>query len=112
MAVVSKLPSSADLDVAGKTVLLRVDINSPVDPVTKRIVDEARIDKSLPTIRDLADRGARLVVMAHQGDALDYSNLVPTVEHAAKLTEKLRRPVKWVDDVAGPEGAPQDPSAG
>ena len=98
-----KIPSSAALAVAGKRVLLRVDINSPVDPVTKRIVDEARIDKSLPTIRDLAERGARLVVIAHQGDALDYQNLVSTQEHAAKLTEKLDRPVQWVDDVAGPE---------
>ncbi len=97
------IPSSADLDVAGKKVLLRVDINSPVDPVTKRIVNEARIDKSLPTVRNLADRGARLVVMAHQGDALDYHNLVPTEEHATKLAEKLDRPVQWVDDVAGPE---------
>ncbi len=83
--------------------LLRVDINSPLDPVTKRIVDEARIDKSLPTIRDLADRGAQVVVMAHQGDALDYHNLIPTEEHAAKLAQKLGRPVQWVDDVAGPE---------
>lgn len=97
------IPSSSDLDVAGKKVLLRVDINSPIDPVTKRIVDDARIDKSVPTIRDLADRGARLVVIAHQGDSLDYHNLIPTEEHAAKLTEKLARPVQWVDDVAGPE---------
>lgn len=97
------IPSSNDLDVAGKRVLLRVDINSPVDPETKRIVNEARIDKSLPTIRDLADRGARLVVLAHQGDSLDYHNLVPTEEHAVKLSSKLGRPVQWVDDVAGPE---------
>jgi phosphoglycerate kinase len=103
MASLPNIPSSADLDVAGKRVLLRVDINSPVDPETKRIVNEARIDKSLPTIRDLADRGARLVVIAHQGDALDYHNLVPTEEHASKLAEKLGRPVQWVDDVAGPE---------
>lgn len=103
MVPLPHFPSSADLDVAGKFVLLRVDINSPVDPVTKRIVSDARIDKSLPTIRDLAARGARLVVMAHQGDALDYENFIPTEQHAAKLTEKLGLPVGWVDDVAGPE---------
>ena len=68
MPAVPDIPSSSDLDVVGKTVLLRVDINSPIDPVTKRILDDARIDKSVPTIRDLADRGARLVVIAHQGD--------------------------------------------
>ncbi len=97
------IPSSSDIDVAGKRVLLRVDINSPIDPDTKRIVGEARIDRSVPTIRDLADRGARLVVLAHQGDALDYHNLIPTEEHASKLAAKLGRPVQWVDDVAGPE---------
>jgi phosphoglycerate kinase len=103
LATVPNIPSSSDLDVAGKKVLLRVDINSPLDPVTKRIVNEDRIDNSLPTIRDLAARGARLVIIAHQGDSLDYHNLVPTEEHASKLTEKLGRPVQWVDDVAGPE---------
>ncbi len=87
----------------GKRVLLRVDINCPIDQATKRIAGEARIDRSLPTIRDLAGRGARLVVLAHQGDALDYHNLVPTEEHAGKLAAKLGRPVQWVDDVAGPE---------
>jgi phosphoglycerate kinase len=100
---VPSIPSSSDLDVAGKLVLLRVDINCPIDPVTKHIASDARIDKSLPTIRDLADRGARLVVMAHQGDALDYHNLIPTSEHADLLAKKLGRAVQWVDDVAGPE---------
>ncbi len=103
MESVPKIPSSAEVDVAGRRVLLRVDINAPIDPVTKRIVDDARIDRSLPTIRDLAERGARLVVMAHQGDALDYHNLVPTQQHADRLTAKLGREVQWVDDVAGPE---------
>jgi phosphoglycerate kinase len=100
---VPNIESSADIDVAGRWVLLRVDINSPIDPVTKRIVDDTRIDRSLPTIRDLADRAARLVVMAHQGDALDYHNFISTDQHAVKLAQKLGRPVQWVDDVAGPE---------
>ncbi len=103
MRSVPELPSSADLDVAGRRVLLRVDINAPIDPETGRIADDARLDRSVPTIRELADRGAKLVVMAHQGDALDYHNLVSTEEHAVKLAEKLGRPVQWVDDVAGPE---------
>jgi phosphoglycerate kinase len=97
------IPSSADLDVAGKRVLVRVDINSPIDPHTKCIVDDARIAKSIPTISDLAERSARVVILAHQGDALDYHNLIPTEEHAGKLAARLGRPVQWVDDVAGPE---------
>jgi len=91
-----------DIEVAGKRVLLRVDINSPIDPATGRIADENRINQSLPTIRDLADRGARLVIIAHQGDTLDYHNLVGISEHAERLANKLGRPVAFIDDVAGP----------
>jgi len=97
------IPSIGDVDVAGKRVLVRVDINSPIDPDTKRIVDEARIAKAVPTIRDLAERSARVVILAHQGDALDYHNLIPTEEHADRLAARLGRPVQWIDDVAGPE---------
>jgi phosphoglycerate kinase len=91
-----------DLDVGGKRVLLRVDINSPIDPSTGRIADENRIEQSLPTIRDLADRGARLVIICHQGDTLDYHNLVGVGQHAERLAAKLGRPVGFIDDVAGP----------
>jgi phosphoglycerate kinase len=91
-----------DLDLAGTRVLLRVDINAPIDPVTGLIADETRIDKSLPTIRDLADGGARVTIIAHQGDTLDYHNLVSLEEHASKLADKLGRPIGFIDDVAGP----------
>ena len=89
-------------DYGGKTVLLRVDINSPIDVQTKRIVNENRIRKSLPTIRHLLDGGARLALIAHQGDTLDYQNLIPLEEHADRLTGYLSRRVAYIDDVAGP----------
>ena len=89
-------------DYDGKSVLLRVDINSPIDAQTRRIVNENRIRKSLPTIRHLLDAGARLALIAHQGDTLDYQNLVPMAEHAEKLSGYLGRPVAYIDDVAGP----------
>lgn len=90
------------MEVRGRTVLLRPDINSPIDRKTGRIADENRLDKSLPTIAYLADNGARVVIIAHQGDTLDYHNLVSMAEHAEKLTSKLGREVKFIDDVAGP----------
>jgi len=96
------IPSIDDLEVAGKRVLLRVDINSPIDPTSGRIADENRIDQSLQTIRDLADRNARLVIIAHQGDTLDYHNLIGLEQHARRLADKLGRPVGFIDDVAGP----------
>ena len=97
-----KIASLDDFDVRGSRVLLRVDINSPIDPDTGRIADDNRLNMSLPTIIDLAEAGARLVIIAHQGDTLDYHNLVSLAEHAEVLTEKLGRPVSFIDDVAGP----------
>lgn len=97
-----KIRSLDDVEVRGRTVLLRPDINSPIDRKTGKIVNENRIDKSLPTIADLAAAGARLVIIAHQGDTLDYHNLVSLEEHADKLAAKLGREVKFIDDVAGP----------
>jgi phosphoglycerate kinase len=89
-------------DYRDKTVICRVDINSPLDPKTKKIVDDNRIVKSLPTIRELNERGARLVLMAHQGDTLDYQNLIGLDQHAVLLSAALNKPIRFVDDVAGP----------
>ena len=89
-------------DYTKKTVLLRVDINSPLDPVTKKIVNENRIKKSMPTIRYLLGNGAKVALIAHQGDTLDYQNLISMKEHAEKLSAHLGVEVKYIDDVAGP----------
>ena len=91
-----------DFDFEGKTVILRVDINSPLDPQTGRIVDDNRILRSLPTIRELSDGRAKVVMLAHQGDTLDYQNLGPLKQHASMLSRLLDRPVAYIDDVAGP----------
>jgi phosphoglycerate kinase len=91
-----------DFDYQGKTTLLRVDINSPLDPRTKRIINENRIDKSLPTIKKLTDAGAKLVMIAHQGDTLDYQNLISLKEHAKRISRKIGKEVQFIDDVAGP----------
>jgi len=91
-----------DFALEGKTVLLRVDINSPIDRETKELVNDNRIRKSLPTIRELADAGAKVVILAHQGDTEDYHNLVCLAPHAKRLAELLKRPVDFIDDIAGP----------
>jgi len=91
-----------DFDYQGKTVLLRVDINSPIDPKTKKITNENRIVQSLPTIRELVNKGAKLAMIAHQGDTLDYQNLISLREHAEKLSQKLGQEVQFIDDIAGP----------
>ena len=76
MTVTLPIHTIDDFDYSGKTVILRVDINSPIDPETKKIVNTNRIDKSIPQF-GTCSRGAKLVILAHQGDTLDYHNLIP-----------------------------------
>lgn len=98
---VTKIRSMDEFDYAGKIVILRVDVNSPIDPVTKKIVNENRIKKSVPTIKYLLDRKAKVVILAHQGDTLDYQDLIPMTEHAKKLSELVGTEIKYLDDVCG-----------
>jgi phosphoglycerate kinase len=66
------------------------------------LADDNRIRKSTPTIKELADAGARVVILAHQGDTEDYQNLVSLAPHAERLAKYLDRPVGFVDDIVGP----------
>ncbi|WFA10125.1 phosphoglycerate kinase [Tissierella sp. Yu-01] len=94
--------SLKEFDYEDKTVLLRLDINSPIDPGTKKIVNFNRIDKSLPTLNYLIEKGAKIAIIAHQGDTLDYMNLIPLKEHAEILSKKLKKHITYLDDVCGP----------
>ncbi len=91
-----------ELDVKGKTVLCRVDINQPVDRAKGTLKSINRIRACVPTIRELSDKGAKVVLMAHQGSDIEYKNFYTTRPHAQVLTELLGREVKWIDDVCGP----------
>ena len=91
-----------DFDVRGKTVVFRPDINSPIDPKTKLIVNTNRLEKTVPTLSWLLERGAKIALIAHQGDTLDYQNLIPLAEHARILSTLAKRRVGYIDDVCGP----------
>ena len=89
-----------DIDVEGKTVLLRVDFNMPLDKQTLRILDNTRIKRVIPTINDLIDRNAKTVIIAHQGrlGSWDFTSLR---QHAEVLQELLGKPVRFIDDIHG-----------
>lgn len=91
-----------DFDYQGKTVLCRVDINQPVDKKTNTLKSTARIRACIPTLRELSDQGARLVLMAHQGSDIEYKNFYTLQPHSKVLSELLEREVKFIDDVCGP----------
>ena len=91
-----------EFDVSGKTVLCRVDMNQPVDRATDTLKSTARIEACVPTIRELSDKGAKLVLLAHQGSDIEYKKFYCTRPHAKVLERLLGRPVQWIDDVCGP----------
>jgi phosphoglycerate kinase len=91
-----------DFEVEGKTVICRVDINQPVDRKTGLLKDHTRIKASLPTLRELSDKKAKVVLLAHQGSDIEYKNYYTTEPHAKVLSELLGKTVKFIDDVTGP----------
>src|SRR3972149_6218966 len=96
-----KILTIDDFDFKGKTALVRVDFNSPVDPNTKKLLDDTRIKAhGETTIKELSQKGAKVVVLAHQGRPSD-PDFTPLREHAQILGKILGKPIKYVDDVFG-----------
>ena len=91
-----------EYNVQGKTVLCRVDMNQPVDRATDSLKSIARITACAPTVKELSDKGAKVVLLAHQGSDIEYKNFYCTRPHAKVLSEQLGREVKWIEDVCGP----------
>jgi len=96
-----KILTIDDFDFKGKTALVRVDFNSPVDPETKKVLDDTRIKAhGETTIKELAKKGAKVVILAHQGRPGD-PDFTPLKQHAQILGKILGKPIKYVDDVFG-----------
>jgi phosphoglycerate kinase len=89
-----------DLDVTGKRVLVRADLNVPMQD--GRITDTLRIDRQAPTIRELAEKGARVIVLSHfdrpKGKVVPSMSLRPVAE---PLSKAVGRAVAFADDCVG-----------
>jgi phosphoglycerate kinase len=87
-----------DLGSSGKIVLLRLDLNSPIDPTTNLILDDKRFREHIPTVHALSD--SRTVIVTHQSrpGKKDFTTLEA---HAEKLGQLLGRPVMYVDSIFG-----------
>lgn len=98
----SEIPSDFftldDFDLKGKVVFLRVDINSPIHPVTKEVIGVSRFKSHIETINDL--RNTKLVIIAHQSrpGKDDFTSLR---DHSNQLRKIIGREVKFVDALFG-----------
>ncbi len=94
-----KMLTLEDLDLEGKRVFLRVDINTPVHPETGKLIEQARLEEAAKTIGDLSN--SKVVVASHQG-RVGRPDYIGLGLHAAALESILGKPVKFVEDVFGP----------
>lgn len=96
------LKTIKDADVKGKTILVRVDYNVPLE--NSEVMDDTRIVESLPTLQYLIKSGAKVIVMSHlgrpKGDNNDELKMDPV---AKRLGELLKMDVKKVDSCIGAE---------
>ena len=91
-----------DLHVKGKRVLVRADLNVPLKD--GKITDATRIERQVPTIRELADKGAKVILLSHfgrpKGKVVPSMSLKPVV---APLAKAIGRPVAFAEDCVGPK---------
>ncbi|MGB1147206.1 MAG: phosphoglycerate kinase [Alphaproteobacteria bacterium] len=92
----------SDVDVAGKTVLVRADLNVPMSE--GRVTDATRLERLVPTLKNLTDRGAKVAVLSHfgrpKGQVVADMSLEPV---AAALSDVLGSPVQFAKDCIGVE---------
>lgn len=88
-----------DLAPEGKTLLIRADINTPVDPKTGALIERTRIEEAAITVRDLSK--SKVVICSHQG-RVGRSDYIPLDQHAQALSETLGKKVEFIDDIHGP----------
>jgi phosphoglycerate kinase len=94
----AKVLNLDEVDLDGRTVLVRVDINSPLDPETNVFLDDTRIRLIIPTLNRLSK--SKVVILAHQSRP-GKKDFTSTLGHSRELGRLLGRNVKWVDDIYG-----------
>jgi len=87
-----------DFNLLKKTVLLRVDFNMPLDKNSYEILDTTRIKLVLPTLEELINKNAKIVILAHQGRKGSW-DFISLEKHAKVLKKLLKKSVKFVDDI-------------
>lgn len=95
-----KILTLDDFDFKGKVVLTRVDLNCPLDPETHEFLDDRRIKRHSKTIMELKEKGAKIVILAHQGRP-GSKDFTTTKKHAKRLGEIIEDNVGYVPDLIG-----------
>src|ERR1700693_3804281 len=88
-----------DVDVKGKRVLLRVDLNVPME--NGQVSDLTRLERVAPTITEISDKGGKVILLAHFGRPRGRDPQDSLKPVASALAEVIRRPVAFAEDCVG-----------
>src|SRR6188472_1598492 len=88
-------------DVKNKRVLLRVDLNVPME--NGKITDATRIERVAPTITEIADKGGKVIILAHFGRPKGPDPKESLKPVAAAVADIVKRPVAFAEDCIGPK---------
>ena len=89
-----------DYKLEGQTVILRIDINSSINPKNGNLLDDTRIKRHSATVKELAEMKAKVIILAHQSrpGKLDFVNLE---KHGERMAEIIDKKITFVDDLYG-----------
>src|SRR5207248_927789 len=88
-----------DVDVKGKRVLVRVDLNVPME--NGRVTDSTRLERVAPTIIEISSKGGKVILLSHLGRPKGRDPKESLKPVAAALAEVIRKPVAFADDCIG-----------
>ena len=88
-----------DYDLSGQNVILRIDINSSINPENGDLLDDTRIKRHSATVKELSDKCARVIVLAHQSrpGKLDFVNLE---KHGERMSQIINKDIKFIDQTS------------
>src|SRR5260221_13760606 len=95
----NKFRTLDDVDVKGKRVLLRVDLNVPME--NGRVSDATRLERVAPTITEISDKGGKVILLAHFGRPKGREPKDSLKPVAAALAQVINKPVAFADDCVG-----------
>ncbi|MBV44056.1 MAG: phosphoglycerate kinase [Euryarchaeota archaeon] len=89
-----------DVRLEGRTIIYRVDANSPLEPATRNLLDDSRLHAIVPTLRELSN--SKVAILTHQSRP-GRADFTDTSRHCERLSEIMGRSIKYVPDVCGDE---------
>src|SRR5450432_4599610 len=95
----SKFRTLDDIDVRAKRVLVRVDLNVPME--NGHVTDATRLERIAPTITEISDKGGKVILLAHFGRPKGRDPKESLKPVAAALAEVIKKPVAFADDCVG-----------